>query len=105
MRLKPDTLKDLEDQFLEKMNGLASQYLRIQGGMAVATMFVDDEHQHMLDHVLDTWRRTDRCLEFDWCFAVVIYILWSETLDCPVIIHTTEVTPEQLNKMVLRNQI
>lgn len=105
MYLDTEQLASLKEQLLENMTEDTKRYLQNIGGITVSTIFAKNEYKHMLGNVEKSWNRTGRCLEFDWCFATVAYLVWSDKLNCPVMIHIIEVTPKQLNKMVLRDQL
>lgn len=90
---------------IDRMDDDQKLELRHFGGRIIVTLFVDNDHKHIFDHVMRTWRRTGRCLEFDYCFSIVCHLLWSDILDGPVILQCREVSPKELNIMVKRGEI
>ncbi len=105
MHLDRKNLESLKEQVVNSVRDEERIILRAIGGMIRTTLFTAESHKHMLDHVLETWDRTGRCLEFDWCFGTVVYMVWSDILEMPVAIHVRECTPKEINKMVRNRQI
>lgn len=75
------------------------------GAGRIFRICVDNDHEHMIEHVREIAQRTMKMMEEPWTWIQASYWVWSDVLDEPMLIHSTRLSGQEYNKLLEQRKI